>query len=147
METKPDLKLICFSPIGTVRTDARDLPRHWSLSDVEGTLEILPQFAEGLSDVLSGQRIVVLFHFHRSTPFSPDMLRQTPPHRDGPLGVFSICSPKRPNAIGLSVLDVLENKGSSVRVRGLDMIDGTPILDIKPHIENRHHCPSYDGER
>jgi len=147
LETKPDPQLICFSAIGTVRTDARDLPRHWSLSDVEGTLDILPQFAEGLSDVLPGQRIVVLFHFHRSPPFSPDMLRQTPPHRQGPLGVFSICSPKRPNAIGLSVLDVLKKKGSRVRVRGLDMIDGTPILDIKPHIENRHHCPSYDGER
>lgn len=96
---------------------------------------------------MPGQRIVVLFHFHRSPAFSPDMLCQTPPHRDGPLGVFSICSPKRPNAIGLSVLEVLEKEGSRVRVRGLDMIDGTPILDIKPHIENRHDCPSDTGER
>lgn len=147
MKTKPEPEVIGFSPIGKVRTDARELPRHWSLSDVEGTLDVDPQLAEGLSDISPGQRIVVLFHFHQSPPFSSDLLKQTPPHRDRPLGVFSICSPRRPNAIGLSVVEVLENNGNRIRVRGLDMMDGTPILDIKPHIEDRHHCPSYEAER
>ena len=145
MTRSPEPQPVSFSPIGTVRTAARDLPRHWSLSDVEGTLELLPRYARGLSDISAGQRIVVLFHFHRSPPFSPEMLSQTPPHRSRSLGVFSICSPKRPNALGLSVLEVLGRSGSCLQVKGLDMYDGTPILDIKPHIENRHHCPSYSG--
>jgi len=138
---------IKFTPIGTVHTTARNLPRHWSVSDVEGTLEILPEYNEGLSDISAGQRIVVLFHFHKSPPFTPQLLKQTPPNRDTALGVFSICSPRRPNAIGLSVLEVISKDGNRLLVRGLDMIDGTPILDIKPYIEDQYHCPSYEGPR
>ena len=126
---------IRFTPIGTVHTTARELPRHWSVSEVEGTLEVLPQFEAGLSDIRAGQKIFVLFHFHQSPPFSAEMLRQTPHHRNQELGVFSICSPRRPNAIGLSVLEVLGRDGCRVHVRGLDMFDGTPIMDIKPHTE------------
>ena len=138
---------INFTPIGTVHTSERKLPRHWSVSDVEGTLEILPEYTEGLSDITAGQRIVVLFYFHKSPPFTSELLKQTPPHRNKALGVFSICSPRRPNAIGLSVLEVLSKDANRIRVRGLDMIDGTPILDIKPHIDDPHSCPSYPGTR
>ncbi|MGD9383146.1 MAG: tRNA (N6-threonylcarbamoyladenosine(37)-N6)-methyltransferase TrmO [Desulfobacterales bacterium] len=139
--------VINFTSIGTVHTTARNLPRHWSVSDVEGTLKILPEYTAGLSDINSGQRIVVLFHFHKSPPFIPELLKQTPPHRNKALGVFSICSPRRPNAIGLSVLEVISKDVNRIRVRGLDIIDGTPILDIKPHIEDQHNCPSYPGPR
>jgi tRNA-Thr(GGU) m(6)t(6)A37 methyltransferase TsaA len=139
--------VINFTSIGTVHTDERKLPRHWTVSDVEGTLEILSEYTEGLSDIRVGQRIVVLFHFHKSPPFIPQLLKQTPPHRDRALGVFSICSPRRPNAIGLSVLEVISKDVNRIRVRGLDMIDGTPILDIKPHIEDQDSCPSYPGPR
>jgi tRNA (adenine37-N6)-methyltransferase len=139
--------VIKFIPIGTVHTAARNLPRHWSVSNVEGTLEILAEYTAGLSDISAGQRIVVLFYFHKSSPFIPELLKQTPPHRDMALGVFSICSPRRPNAIGLSVLEVISKDGNRIQVRGLDMIDGTPILDIKPHIEDQHSCPSYQGPR
>lgn len=125
---------IHFKPIGVVRTKAKKLPRHWSLSDVEGTLDILPEFTVGLKDIEPGQQIVVLFNFHKSPPFKPQLLVQTPPHRDGPKGVFSICSPRRPNAIGMSIVQVLSRHDHQIQVRGLDMIDGTPILDIKPHI-------------
>lgn len=127
---------ITFSPIGWVRTDADKLPRHWSVSDVEGLLEICTEYTAGLADISPGQRIVVLFHFHKSPPFSPALLKQTPPHRGQSLGVFSICSPRRPNAIGLSVVEVLSTEAGRIRVRGIDMIDGTPILDLKPHIED-----------
>jgi len=139
--------VINFTSIGTVRTEARKLPRHWTVSHVEGTLEILSKYTEGLSDISAGQRIVVLFHFHKSPPFITELLKQTPPNRDRALGVFSICSPRRPNAIGLSLLEVISKDGNRIRVRGLDMIDGTPILDIKPHIEDQHSCPSYPGPR
>ncbi len=124
---------ISFHPIGTVRTSATELPRHWSLSDVEGTLEIDPKFLSGLKDIQIGQQIVVLFHFHKSESFTESLLTQTPPHRDTAMGVFSICSPRRPNPIGLSVVTVTGISGNRIEVRGIDMFDRTPILDIKPH--------------
>ena len=127
---------VVLSPIGHVETDVAVVPRHWSLSDVQGRLVLDPACQEGLEGLRSGRRIVVLFHFHKSPPFAPSFLRQTPPHRDGPQGVFSICSPIRPNPIGLSVLEVLRVEQNVVHVRGLDMLDGTPILDIKPHVES-----------
>lgn len=133
---------ITLQPIGTAHTAAEHIPRHWTVSDVEGTLVIDPEYTAGLSDITAGQRIVVLFHFHESPPFSRDLLKQTPPHRKQPMGVFSICSPKRPNPIGLSVLEVLARNGNVLRVRCMDMIDGTPILDIKPFIEKVASLPS-----
>ncbi len=129
---------VVLHAIGAVETDAEELPRHWSVSDIEGWLVLRPEFAPGLRDIVPGQRIVVLFHFDRSPAFEPDLLIQTPHHMDGESrGVFSICSPRRPNPIGFSVVEVLAVEGGRVRVRGLDMMDGTPILDIKPYIEGR----------
>ena len=123
-------------PIGFVRTDAEVLPRHWSVSEVEGTLVIDEEYSEGLRDVRPGKRIVVIFHFHRSPTFSPEFLRQTSGQDGREAGVFSLCSPIRPNPVGMSVLEVLGVRNANVDVRRLDALDGTPILDIKPHIEN-----------
>jgi tRNA-Thr(GGU) m(6)t(6)A37 methyltransferase TsaA len=123
-------------PIGFVRTDAEVLPRHWSVSEVEGTLVIDEEYSEGLRDVRPGQRIVVIFHFHRSPGFSPEYLRQTSGQDGREAGVFSLCSPVRPNPVGMSVLEVLGVRDANVDVRRLDALDGTPILDIKPHIED-----------
>lgn len=125
---------ILLKPIGIVRTNAATVPRHWTVSDVEGTLIIDEVYREGLRDIRPGRKIIVLFHFHQSQPFSPENLIQKPPHHNEHLGVFSTCSPRRPNPIGLSVVDVLDIQGSTLRVKGIDMIDGTPILDIKPWI-------------
>ena len=96
---------------------------------------LLPEYVEGLRDLRAGQRIVVLFHFDRSPEFTQNLLVQTPPHHDQPKGVFSMCSPTRPNPIGMSILDVLEVKHNILHVRGIDMLDKTPLLDIKPYIE------------
>jgi tRNA-Thr(GGU) m(6)t(6)A37 methyltransferase TsaA len=123
-------------PIGFVRTDAEELPRHWSVSEVEGTLVIDEGYSEGLRDIEPGQRIVVIFHFHRSPRFSPEFLRQTSGQDGREAGVFSLCSPIRPNPVGMSVLEVLGIRDANVDVRRLDALDGTPILDIKPHIED-----------
>ena len=123
-----------LKPIGYVRTEATELPRHWSVSEVEGSLVIEPQYQTGLKDIEPGQRLVVLFHFHRSPDFTPERLVQTPPHRNASLGVFSICSPVRPNPLGMSVVRVLAVDGNVITVKGIDMLDGTPILDLKPHI-------------
>jgi tRNA (adenine37-N6)-methyltransferase len=122
--------------IGFVRTDAEELPRHWSVSDVEGTLVIDEQYSEGLRDIEPGQRIVVIFNFHRSGGFAPEFLRQRSGQDGSEMGVFSICSPIRPNPIGMSVVEVERIRGASIDVRRLDMLDATPILDIKPYIED-----------
>ena len=123
-----------FKSIGYVSVTAAEIPRHWSVSEVEGSLVIEPQYQTGLKDIEPGQRLVVLFHFHRSPDFTPERLVQTPPHRNASLGVFSICSPVRPNPLGMSVVRVLAVDGNVIAVKGIDMLDGTPILDLKPHI-------------
>ena len=121
-----------FHPIGVVRTESRTLPRHWSVSNVEGWLEIDSAYAVGLKDIVAQERILVFFIFHQSPPFTKDLLIQKPPHRNAPRGVFSTCSPVRPNPLGMSVVQVLSVDGCRIRVRGLDMRDGTPIVDLKP---------------
>ena len=119
---------VTFTPIGHVHTTASNLPRHWSLSDVEGTLEIDPQFSDGLQDIQPGQRIVVLFYFHKSSQFRKELLVQNPPHKDRLFGVFSICSPRRPNPIGLSIVQVLSVDQNRIEVKGIE------------------ECPSWNNE-
>lgn len=124
-----------LTPIGFVKTEAKSIPRHWTVSDVEGKIIINEKYKEGIRDIKAGQRIIVLFYFHQSPPFTPDILKQKPKHSDESKGVFSICSPVRPNPIGMSVVEVLGIEGSIIHIKGLDMIDGTPVLDIKPYVE------------
>ena len=135
---------VLMKPIGTVHTEAGDVPRHWIFSDKEGTLNIDDKYLVGMKDIRAAQRIVVIFHFHKSPAFTAKSLSQKPPHRDASLGVFSICSPIRPNPIGMSVLEVLDVRRNIIHVKGVDMLDGTPILDIKPLIEDEQSCPSHD---
>lgn len=125
-----------MKPIGFVSTDAQNLPRNWTVSEVEGTLLIDEQYSEGLGDIEPGQRIVVIFNFHESRRFTPEYLRQTSGKTSREAGVFSICSPIRPNPIGMSVLEVLGIRDANIDVKWLDIVNGTPILDIKPHIED-----------
>ncbi|MEZ4568138.1 MAG: tRNA (N6-threonylcarbamoyladenosine(37)-N6)-methyltransferase TrmO [Desulfobacterales bacterium] len=131
-----------MTPIGVFHTEATDIPRHWSVSDVVGQIEINEMYAPGLRDIAPGQKVIVLFYFHKSRKFDPAFLTQTPPHRQKPMGVFSICSPYRPNPIGLSVLEVVAVEKNILTVKNADMLDGTPILDIKPHITGTSDCPS-----
>jgi len=122
-----------MQPIGYVSTDAKTIPRHWTISDVEGDLVIDEAYVEGLSDIKPGQHICVIFQFHQSPEFSSQFLRINPPrHNRREMGVFSTHSPVRPNPIGLSVLEVLGVDSNVIHVKGLDMLDGTPVLDIKP---------------
>ena len=123
---------VTLKPIGWIRHAAAEVPRHWAVSDLEGILEIRPAYAAGLAGIIPGQKIMVLFLFDQSPPFREDLLTQETRHSKEIKGVFSICSPRRPNPIGLSLVDVRAVDGSRLHVRGLDMFDGTPILDIKP---------------
>ena len=127
--------------IGTIHTREKNIPRHWTLSDAEGTLVIDENYLDGLRDIHAGERIVVLFYFHKSPDFTPNYLCQTPPHGQEPMGVFSICSPVRPNPIGMSIVQVVDIRDNVLHVRGLDMVDGTPVLDIKPWWEREEDAP------
>lgn len=121
-----------MNPIGFVSTDATEIPRNWKVSDVEGSLIIDETYLEGLKEIKPGQRIYVIFHFHKSPAFTKQFMRIVPPIYDKKVGVFCTHSPFRPNPIGLSILEVLDVEGAVIRVKGLDMLDKTPILDIKP---------------
>ena len=121
-----------MDPIGFVSTDAKEIPRSWTVSEVEGRLVIDETYLEGLRDIKPGQRIFVIFFFHKSPKFSRQFMRIKPPISDKKVGVFNTHSPIRPNPIGLSILDVLDVEGPVIHVKGLDMMDKTPILDIKP---------------
>lgn len=123
-----------MKPIGFVSTNAETIPRSWSVSDVEGALVINESYVEAIRDIKPGQRIYVLFHFHKSPTFTSQFMRIKPPGREREVGVFSTHSPIRPNPIGLSILEVLGIVSNVIRVKGLDMLDGTPILDIKPEV-------------
>src|SRR5262245_59660190 len=109
-------------PIGSVRTSFQktsEIPKGLGAKhDAEGVLEILPQFAEGLSDVEGFSHLFVLWEFSQSTGFD---LTANPPADEGrPHGVFATRSPRRPNPIGLTVVELLGRDGARLRVRGVD---------------------------
>jgi tRNA-Thr(GGU) m(6)t(6)A37 methyltransferase TsaA len=124
-------------PIGHVRsphTQTSDIPKGLGAKhDAEGELEILPEFAPGLLDIEGFSHLYVIWAFDRSAGFD---LTGKPPSDDRPHGVFATRSPRRPNPIALSVVELLARDGNKLRVRGLDMLDGTPILDIKPYLSS-----------
>ena len=95
-----------------------------------GTVEVRSEFAPGLDRIEDYSHIVVLFHFHRA---GYAKLKVTPPGQKKERGVFASRSPHRPNPLGMSVLKLLRRDGRILHVSGLDLIDGTPVLDIKPY--------------
>jgi tRNA-Thr(GGU) m(6)t(6)A37 methyltransferase TsaA len=123
-----------MKPIGYVSTDAKEIPRSWTVSNVEGALVMDEAYLEGLKDIKPRQRIYVIFHFHKSPEFTSEFMRIKPPMREETLGVFSTHSPLRPNPIGLSILEVTGVESNVIRVKGIDMLNKTPILDIKPEV-------------
>ena len=124
-------------PIGYVRSpysSTKEIPKGLGAKhEADGSLEIRPEFEPGLADVEGFSHLIVLWEFDRSEGFS---LVGTPPSDNRPHGVFATRSPLRPNPIGLTVVELLRREGASLRVRGIDMLDGTPILDIKPYLSN-----------
>jgi tRNA-Thr(GGU) m(6)t(6)A37 methyltransferase TsaA len=124
-------------PIGYVRspyTDTKNVPkgpdaRH----EAEGTLEILPAFEGGLRDIEGFSHLYVIWLFHQVEGYD---LTATPPTDDRSHGVFATRSPYRPNRTGLTVVRLLGRDRTTLRVRGVDMLEGSPILDIKPYLSN-----------
>lgn len=131
---------IYFRPIGIIHSpfkDVRGTPiQPASARGVAGTIEIQPDYIDGLRDIEGFSHIILIYHFHLSgtysllvKPFLDDTLR----------GVFSTRAPKRPNPIGLSIVRLVKAEGSTLHIENVDIVDGTPLLDIKPYV------PELDG--
>ena len=124
-------------PVGYARTpftETGQVPKgHGAQHAAEGVLEILPELEAGLTDIEGFSHLFVLWAFHRSEAAE---LLGVPPTDTRPHGVFATRSPRRPNPIGLTVVELLGREGPRLRVRGVDMVDGTPILDIKPYLSS-----------
>lgn len=129
--------MIEMRAIGSVRSpfkDPSEIPRGCGAKhEAEGVLEILPEFEPGLTDIEGFSHLFVIWVFDRSEGFE---LLGTPPTDDRPHGVFTTRSPKRPNPIGLTVVELLRRDGPRLHVKGVDMLDGTPVLDIKPYLSS-----------
>jgi len=129
--------MISFEPIGYVRSpykDSKEIPKGLGVKhDAEGVLEILPQFEAGLADIEGFSHLFVLWFFDRVDGYD---LTASPPADNRSHGVFATRSPRRPNPIGLSVVELLRREGSRLQVRKIDMLDGTPILDLKPYLSS-----------
>jgi len=125
---------ILMRPIGVIHspfTEKSQTPIQASRSQAKGTVEVHPEFAEGLQDLEGFSHIYLLYVFHGSSgytmlakPFLDDQVR----------GLFATRYPFRPNPIGLSVVRLLNRKDNLLEIEGVDMLDGTPLLDIKPYV-------------
>lgn len=128
-------KKICFIPIGIIHSEFKSLkgiPIQFSMSESKGTIEIFPRYSEGLKDLEGFSHIYCIYYF--------DMVKLTVPLLSKPflhdknVGVFSMRTPFRPNPIGLSVFEIIEIKNNKIDVNNVDLLDQTPILDIKPYV-------------
>jgi len=131
-----DVLTYAMRPIGFVRSPYREtsqIPKGPGAEHrAEGTLEVRPELEAGLQDIEGFSHLFVVWVFDRAEGF--DLVSAVPLDRETPHGVFASRSPRRPNPIGLSVVELLGRDGPRLRVRGVDMLDGTPILDIKPYL-------------
>ncbi len=110
--------------------DVSEIPKGLGAQhEADGVLKILPEFALGLTDIEGFSHLIVIWEFDRARGFE---LLGTPPSDNRPHGVFATRSPRRPNPIALTIVELLRREGGDLHVRGVDMLDGTPILDIKP---------------
>jgi tRNA-Thr(GGU) m(6)t(6)A37 methyltransferase TsaA len=124
-------------PIGYVSSpykNTSEIPKGLNTRhDAEGVLRILRDFELGLTDIEGFSHLFVIWEFDRSHDYD---LLGSPPFEERPHGVFATRSPCRPNPIGLTVVELLRRENADLIVRGIDMLDGTPILDIKPYMSS-----------
>ena len=131
---------ITYKPIGIIHSplkEPRDAPIQSALaSDIEGTVDIFPQYIEGLADLKGFSHLILLYHFHLAKAYS----LKAKPYLDTQLrGVFATKAPSRPNPIGMSIVRLIKVEGEKLSIRDVDILDGTPLLDIKPYV------PAFDS--
>ena len=129
-------------PIGFVSSpykDASAIPKGLGAKhEADGVLKILPEFEPGLTDIEGFSHLMVIWEFDRCPKIGTQgfELLGTPPSDNRPHGVFATRSPRRPNPIGLTTVELRRREGIELHVRGVDMLDGTAILDIKPYLSS-----------
>jgi len=128
-------ELICYRPIGVIRSEhvaAKKTPiQPVYAKDCMGQAEVLPEFADGLRDLDGFSHVYLIYHMDRAGPAS---LLVKPFLQDVERSLFATRAPCRPNAIGLSIVELIRREGNILHVDGVDVLDGTPLLDIKPYV-------------
>lgn len=123
-----------LTPIGIIHSPYKtkeEVPIQAYLSNEEGEVEVFKEYEDGLMDIDGFSHIMIIYIFHKSK----DRYLHVKPYLDTRLrGVFATRHPDRPNPIGISLVRFLERKGNILRIKGMDVVDGTPLLDIKPYI-------------
>lgn len=126
--------LISFRPIGTIRSGHREAEatpiQPVYAAECLGRAELLPEFAAGLADIEGFSHLYLIYQLHRAPPAR---LRVKPFLQDQEHGIFATRAPCRPNPIGMSLVRLLRREGSILHLAGIDILDGTPLLDIKPY--------------
>jgi tRNA-Thr(GGU) m(6)t(6)A37 methyltransferase TsaA len=129
---------IVLNPIGMIHSPFKqpaDIPKPKKydphrFETTHGEIEVYPEYQEGLKDIDGFSHLIVLFSFHKSEKIH---LTAHPPMDNKPRGIFATRSPHRPNLIGMSVVKLHNRKKNILKISGVDMIEGTPLLDIKPY--------------
>ncbi len=126
---------IKYRAIGTIHSPFKDIEgmpiQPAGAANVQGTVEVLPELAEGLRDLEGFSHIILLYHFHRVREAKLVVI----PFMDSePHGIFATRAPKRPNPIGLSIVRLVGIEGNVLYIENVDILDGTPLLDIKPYV-------------
>jgi len=126
---------IKFKPIGIIHSPFKEregMPIQPSAAEgIEGKVEIFPEYAEGLKDINNFSHIFLIYYLHLSRKYS---LKVKPYMDDKERGVFATRAPSRPNPIGISVVELLKVDGNVLHIKNVDIVDGTPLLDIKPYV-------------
>lgn len=117
------------TPVGVVERDAEERVPPKELRDAESTVVIDPEFEDGLYRIEENDHLVVVFHLHLSEDYTLRGDRLYGTER----GVFACRSPNRPGGVGVTTVELIDREGPRLRVRGLDAVDGTPVLDVKPY--------------
>jgi len=129
------LENINYQPIGLINTPfntPENMPiQNAGANGVRGTIEIFPEFSEGLKDIEEFSHLILIYHLHQVNHYSLQIIPflDTIEH-----GIFATRSPVRPNAIGLTIVKLIELKGCTLTIEGIDMLNQTPLLDIKPYL-------------
>lgn len=130
-----DMNKIRYKPIGIIHSPFKEPKRtpiqSSSAQGIKGTIEIFPEYVDGLQDIEGFSHIILLYHFHLAKPVS---LISKPFMDEKSHGIFAIRGPSRPNPIGISIVRLIKVKNNVLYVQDLDIVDGTPLLDIKPYI-------------
>jgi tRNA-Thr(GGU) m(6)t(6)A37 methyltransferase TsaA len=128
-------KPVTYQPIGVIHSPHRDAIKTpvqpVFAQGIEGTAEVFPEYAEGLSNIDGFSHVYLIYHFHEAAPAK---LLVKPFLDDTPRGVFATRAPTRPNPIGFSVVRLVRREGPILHLEDVDVLDGTPLLDIKPYV-------------